>query len=63
MLPIDKRHLICSLPDNFSPPTAMSLADEEFIQIASEPETHRRRQKTLVALIQGLKDSFLHLQS
>lgn len=49
-----ERHLLCDLPDVFSPPTVMIFSDEELIQIASEPEMQQRRRETLVALVQGL---------
>jgi hypothetical protein len=40
----------------------MSFSDKELLQIASEPETQRRRRETLAALVQGLRDSLLDLQ-
>jgi len=57
-----ERHLLCNLPDVFSPTAIMSLSDGELIQIASEPETQQRVRETLVALEQGLRDSLRHLQ-
>jgi hypothetical protein len=57
-----ERHIMCNLPDVFSPPAIMSFSDEELTQIASEPETQRQRRESLVVLAQALKDSLLHLQ-
>ncbi len=57
-----ERHILCSVPNVFSPPAIMSFSDEELTRIASEPESRLRRRKALVSLEQGLRDSLLHLQ-
>lgn len=56
-----ERHILCNLTEIFSPQVVLGFSDEELSQIASEPTAQRRRREKLVALVQGLRDSLLHI--